>query len=268
MGAHVIAIADAATFAVPVLSLVLLRVREPAPGPRMQRWRTELVAGLRHVRRTAVLRRAVLAGALSTTVFGFAETITYAIAGQGLHERPAFVGVLVAVQGAGAIVGGPTAAPLIRRIGEARLMALGLAVAALGALLALPAALAPVLAGYVVFGMAIPWLVVALITLVQRVTPAQLQGRAYSAVDSAITVPQTLSIALGAGLITVTGYRPLLVAMAAVMAAAGAYLLRASDPSRLAPDARDPAAPVEVHRGEDRGDLLDGLGRAEQVPLP
>ncbi len=225
VGAHAIALLDAATFAVPVVSLLLLAVDEPAPRRHLQRLRTELGAGFRHVRATSQLRQVVIAGALSTTVFGFAETITYAIAGTGLHQRPAFVGILVAVQGAGALVGGPTAAPLVRRLGEARLIGLALMAAALGAALELPALLPSVIAGFVVFGAAIPWLVVALITLAQRLTPSELQGRTFAAVDTLITVPQTMSIALGAALIGVAGYRTLLVAMAVVMGAAAAYVL-------------------------------------------
>ncbi len=226
VGAHAVAIVDAATFVVPVLSLLLLRVDEPVPHrPDRQRWRSEIIAGFRHVGRTVPLRHAVAAGALSTTVFGFVETITYAIAGKGLHERPAFVGILVAVQGAGALVGGPTAAPLIRRIGETRLMGAGLVSVALGAVLTMPALLAPVISGFVLIGAAIPWIVVALISLAQRVTPPELQGRTYAAVDTIITVPQTVSIAVGAALIGATGYRPLLAAVATVMTGAATYLL-------------------------------------------
>ena len=117
-GGHVVAILDAATFAVPVVSLLMLRVREPAPQPRRSHWRTELTAGLRHVVRTPALRHLVIAAACALTVFGFTETVIYAVAGDGLHRPPAFVGALIAIQGVGAVVGGPTAAPLIRRIGE------------------------------------------------------------------------------------------------------------------------------------------------------
>lgn len=225
VGAHTVAVIDAATFAVPVLALLVLRVREPAPHRMTLHLRAELSAGLRHVRRTIQLRQVVIAGAISTTVFGFAETITYAIADDGLHKKAAFVGVLVAIQGAGAIVGGPTAAPLVRRLGEGRLMGIALLVAAAAALCEMPPLLAPVVAGFVLFGVAIPWLVVALISLAQRLTPSELQGRVYSAVDSLITTPQTVSIAVGAGLIALTGYRTLLVAMSAVMGLAAAYLL-------------------------------------------
>jgi predicted MFS family arabinose efflux permease len=162
---------------------------------------------------------------VSTTVFGFGETILYAIAGNGLHRPPAFVGVLVAVQGAGAVIGGLTAATLVRRSGEARLAGGALLVAGIGALLQIPPSLPSVSAGLVLFGMAIPWLVVAVINLTQRLTPNELQGRAYSAVDTLITTPQTISIALGAALITITGYPTLLLAMTAVMVLAAIYLL-------------------------------------------
>lgn len=154
----------------------------------------------------------------------------------------------------GALVGGPTAAPLIRRLGEGRLIGVALLTAAVGALLELPPSLAPVVAGFILFGAAIPWLVVALISLTQRLTPSELQGRAYSAVETLITVPQTVSIALGAGLITLTGYRPLLMAVAALMSSAAAYLLTRPEqrrhpatepvdaPARIQTPARPPPA--------------------------
>ena len=97
VGAHVIAIIDAATFAFPVISLLLLRVREPAPQPPAGRWARQLAAGVRHVWCTVELRHVIVAGAVTTTVFGFAETINYAIASNGLHRPAAFVGVLAAL---------------------------------------------------------------------------------------------------------------------------------------------------------------------------
>jgi MFS family permease len=264
IGAHTIVLIDAATFVVPICSLLLLRTREPAPPPLTRRLRKELMGGIVHVARTIELRQAVVAGALSTTVFGFIETITYAVADAGLHERAAFVGVLVTVQGAGALVGGLTAARLVRALGEGRVIALALFTAATGALLELPPLLAPVIAGFVLIGTAIPWIVVALISLTQRVTPNHLQGRAYSAVDTLITAPQTASIALGAGLISMTGYRPLLVAMAAVMSAAAIYLLTRREQRHVA-DRRVPRATRRRHvigwagRGAGRA---GGTGRA------
>jgi len=73
--------------------------------------------------------------------------------------------------------------------------------------------------------MAIPWLVVGFMTLLQRQTPPELQGRTYAAADALVTTPQTISIALGAALIGVAGYRTLLAVMAIVTLGAAAYLL-------------------------------------------
>jgi len=62
-------------------------------------------------------------------------------------------------------------------------------------------------------------------TLVQRLTPPQLQGRVFAAVEVLITTPQTLSIALGAALITVVGYQVLLTAMAVMFTATAVSVL-------------------------------------------
>jgi len=62
VGAHVIAVIDAASFAFPVISLLLLRVREPAPHPASGRWAEQLSAGARHIWRTVELRHVIVAG--------------------------------------------------------------------------------------------------------------------------------------------------------------------------------------------------------------
>lgn len=241
-GGHAIAIFDAATFVFPVASLLLLSLREPRPAPMPGHWRSQMTAGLHHIRRVVPLRHAITAGACATIVFGFAETVTFAIAGNGLHRRAAFVGIMVAVQGIGALLGGLTAARLIRRRGELRLMALALLVAAAGFMLELPPLVSTVLAGEVLVGAALPWLVVALISLAQRLTPPDVQGRVFAAAETLITTPQTISIALGAALIGVTGYRPLLIAMAIGVSAAATYLLtRTRDSEQLKPVPVEPS---------------------------
>jgi MFS family permease len=259
VGAHVIAVIDAATFAVPVISLLLLKVREPAPQPSVGRWTRQLVAGARHVWRTVELRHAIVAGACTTTVFGFIETINYAIASNGLHRPAAFVGVLAAVQGAGAVIGGLTAAVLIRRLGEGRLMGVAMLLAAAATALEIPPVLAWVIVGDIAFGAAIAWIVVGLITLAQRLTPPELQGRVYAATDTLVTTPQTLSIVLGAGLITITGYQPLLIAMVIVIAVAAGYLLtRPEHRSQRHDVVAAPPPDSASARGADR----PGLGRS------
>ena len=190
-GAGFVAVLDAGTFLAATVALSLISVAEPPPARSEQHWKQELSAGVRHILSTPALRRIVLAGAMVVISYGFSESAVFAVVDHGLHRAPAFLGVIMAVQGIGGLSGGLTAAGLIRRIGETRTAVAAMAVAALGLpLMALPT-LGPVLAGVILFGLSIPWLVVAVNTLVQRLTPDELQGRAWSAVDTISGPPRS-----------------------------------------------------------------------------
>jgi hypothetical protein len=102
---------------------------------------------------------------------------------------------------------------------------LGLIVFSLGTTLQTSGSLPVVLFGSILFGIGVPWVLVALFTLLQRSTPAALQGRVYSAVEVLVGVPQMVSIAAGAALVTVVDDRLLLPIEAAMVAAAGVWLL-------------------------------------------
>ncbi|HKO28429.1 MAG TPA: MFS transporter [Solirubrobacteraceae bacterium] len=226
IGPHPLVLLDAATFAVPVLCALSMRMVEGPARPRLDRWRTELSAGVRHLVANPPLRQVTVAAMCAVLGFGFSETTIFAVVDQGLHRAPAFVGVLIAVQGAGAVFGGLTAAPLIRRIGERWLIATGLLVMGVASLLEIPPSFGSVLPGVVLFGLSLPWVIVGLTTLVQRMTPSELQGRAYAAADAVITTPQTISVAAGAALIGIAGYQVLLAVMAGCNALAGSYVAR------------------------------------------
>jgi MFS family permease len=110
-------------------------------------------------------------------------------------------------------------------VGERWLSGIGLALVAIGALFFEGGSLAMVLVGAVVFGVALPPLLVGAYTLLQLRTPADLQGRAFSAFDLIASLPQTISIALGAALITVLGYHGELTIIAVVVAFSALILL-------------------------------------------
>ena len=57
----------------------------------------------------------------------------------------------------------------------------------------------------------------------------------YSAFDTLLGVPQTISIGLGAGLVAIIDYRPLLVMAALMSAIAAAYLLTRKEQWQPAP---------------------------------
>jgi MFS family permease len=229
---------DAGTFVAAAGAVAALRMREPAPAPSGAHWRTEVTAGIRYVGRTPALRRLLITGVIALLVFGFFETVPYSLVSQGLHRAPTFLGLLEAVLGVGALAGGVFAAPIMRRTSERALVALALLVAAAACLLLIPSWLPVVMAAMGVLGLAIVWFNVGAITLIQRQTPAGLLGRVDAALTIAITVPQTVSIALGAALVAVVDYRVLLAVMAVVIVISAVYL--AAGPG----GAKDAAGPV------------------------
>jgi len=225
LGGGSVAVVDAVTFLVAAATLAGVRVAERAPEPVQRRWRSELAAGVRHVTRTVVLRQMVIAVAVTVVVFGFSETLVFAVVDRGLQRPPSFLGVLLTVQGVAGLLGGLSAAPLIRRSSEGCLAGVGIAMVAVASpMLALSSPVA-VFAGVGLFGGSMPWIVVSAYTLLQRRTPAHLQGRVFAALDTMVGAPQTVAIALGAVLVAVVDYRALLALLALVAAAAGGWLL-------------------------------------------
>ena len=225
VGGHWIAVLDSVTFVIASVSLLMLHVREDKPTRTSQHFLEEILEGFKHVNRTPVLKRLVISLAVALSVVGFAETGIFSVAGQELHRSASFIGVLMAAQGVGALVGGPLSAPVMRRVGERWLSGIGLIGVVIGALLFEGGPLALVLVGAVIFGVALPPLLVGAYTLLQLRTPAELQGRAFSAFDLIASLPQTISIALGAALITTLGYRGEFSIMAAVVALSALILL-------------------------------------------
>jgi MFS family permease len=233
-GATVLVALDASTFVVAAIALLALRLREPRPvREAIESRREELLAGARHIARTRDLRRMVIALGIALLAIGFCESVMFEVVAHGLHRPAAFLGVLLAVQGVGAVLGGVSAARVARRLGESALTAAGMTLFAIGcALLAVD--LEPVVyAGVILSGFGLPWIIVGEITLVQRRTPHELQGRTFSAVELLTGLPQTVSIAIGALLVGVVDYRLLLLAITFVVTAAGLYLISERTP-RLA----------------------------------
>jgi MFS family permease len=248
-GGGALALLDAATFAAAVVALATIYVQEspPDPGAR-QALRRELTAGFHHLRHTPALGRIALAVAVAFGVLGFLESTDFAVIEQGLHRPASFFGVLNSVQGAGSVLGGLTAALVLRRLGEARTVGVALALDATGALALTQANLPVVLAGLVVMGIGVSWLLVGYTTARQRWTPPRLQGRVASATDVLTNGPQTASIALGALLIERVDYRVLLLVVAGVLLACGGVLTI----RRRQVPTTDGQAPADVKTPDDQ----------------
>jgi MFS family permease len=124
----------------------------------------------------------------------------------------------------GAIAGGVTAAALMRRLGDVRVTGAGLCLFAIASFGFLTPTLVGVIPSVVVFGAGIAWVVIAAMTAYQRRSPQEIQGRVSAATNMLFSLPQTMSIALGAALVTLIDYRIEIVVMGAVTLVAAAYL--------------------------------------------
>jgi MFS family permease len=123
-------VADAASFVVSVLSLLIIRYREPAPAPAERRGlRAEMADGLRFVATHPILR--MIAGATSTAnLFSSAVTaISVVFLVRQVHLGASTIGVLTSLGAIGGVAGALSCGVLRRRIGSARLIWLSLAVA-------------------------------------------------------------------------------------------------------------------------------------------
>jgi MFS family permease len=225
IGGGAVAVLDSATFVAVVIALFAIRLDETRFERREHHFVGELLAGVRHVFATLPLRQIVVATGACLLVVGFAETVIFAVLDQGLHRPASFFGVLSSLQGAGAIAGGLTAARAMRRIGDVKLVGCGMALFAVGDLSLISHSLALVLVGIAVAGAGLAWLIVGYATAIQLRTPLRLQGRVLSASDTLVSTPQTVSIALGAALVSLFDYRLLVGVIAIVVVTCGAYLL-------------------------------------------
>ena len=242
VGGGAVAVLDSVSFTGVVVALLVLRPLEPRFEREEHKFLTEVLAGARHIVRTLPLRQIVLGTGVCLLVVGFSETVIFAVLDQGLHRPTSFFGVLSSLQGVGAIAGGLTAARVLRRLGDGKLCALGMALFAIGELSFVSSSLALVLAGVAVAGAGIAWLIVGFATAIQVRTPARLQGRVAAAADTAVSTPQTVSIALGAALISAVDYRLLVVVESAVTALCAAYLAsRREEATAPAPSSPPPS---------------------------
>ncbi|QIY95133.1 MFS transporter [Streptomyces sp. S1D4-11] len=207
-----VAVLDAGTFALAAGLYALLRVREAPPASDPSAWRARTAAGIRHIRHHPELRPLILAAATTMLFAGVNGATVYAVA-EGLGHSPAYVGLLYVAQGAGSVLIGLVSGPLLRRLGERRFAAYGIALTAVAvALRAVPSDAVALVCGAVI-GFGLPCVLIAAYTAVQRETPAPLLGRASATANTLMYAPNALGLAVGAGLIELVDYRPLLLTL-------------------------------------------------------
>ncbi|WP_030612789.1 MFS transporter [Streptomyces fulvoviolaceus] len=204
-GGPSVALLDAVTFVIATALYAALRVRESRPEPSE---RTPATEGARHLWSHPALRALVLAGGTTMLFAGLNGALIYAVV-DGLGHSPAWTGVLYAAQGAGSVAVGLLSGPALRRLGERRFAAYGIALTAVATgLRALPSD--PVaLACSAASGVGLPCVLIAALTAVQRETPDALLGRTVATANTLVFAPNVLGLAVGAVLVELLDQRPL-----------------------------------------------------------
>ncbi|MGA5041886.1 MFS transporter [Streptomyces capoamus] len=243
-GGPAVACLDAVTFLLAAGLCALLRVREERPGrPRGNR-RQRTAEGVRHLWGHPVLRPLVVAGGTTMLLTSVAGTTVYAVADR-LGHSPAYAGVLYAAQGAGSVTAGLLAGPALRRLGERRFAAAGIALTGVAlAARAVPWEAVAAVTG-VACGLGLPCVLIAALTAVQRETPGPLLGRVTATANTLLFTPVVLGLAAGAGLVEPAGPALLLpVCGVSLLLTALALLQRPASAARTASRSPSDANPA------------------------
>ena len=228
LGGGVVAELDAATFLASAFFVWRMTLREERPEAGEHHFRRDVMAGFAHIRVTPALQHVLVGLTAALLVIGFSETLLWYVL-RAIHEPPSFFGVCSTIQGVGSIIGGVTAATVIRRLGEVRVVALGMIAFALADLALVVPSLPVVVVAGPLAGIGVAWAIVGYSTALQTRTPFAVQGRVASAADLTISTAQTVSIATGAALSTVLDWRILFVVMAGVVISSAVWMLTRRD---------------------------------------
>jgi predicted MFS family arabinose efflux permease len=133
VGAAAAVLVDSVSFVGSALTLGLIGVREPEPVSRPgRRLRADLAEGLRFVFGWSFTRALVFTGALGNFALGGYTALTVVFLYRTVGLRGAAIGVLLAVGGVGAVLGSLAAGPMVRWLGDARVVWLAPVLAAAG----------------------------------------------------------------------------------------------------------------------------------------
>ncbi|WP_369168440.1 MFS transporter [Streptomyces sp. R28] len=243
-GGASVALLDAVTFVIATGLYACLRVRESTPEPPGSGWRAQTAEGARYLWTHPRLRPLVLAGGTTMLFAGLNGALFYAVI-DGLGHDPAYAGVLYAVQGAGSVASGLLSGPALRRLGERRFAAYGIALTATAAgLRAIPSDPVALVCSAAI-GAGLPCVLVAAFTAVQRETPDALLGRTAATAGTLVFTPNVIGLASGAALVELLDVRLLSAAVGVAWLVATLPLLqRAASASRTATKSPSDANPA------------------------
>ncbi|MGE0494591.1 MAG: MFS transporter [Vulcanimicrobiota bacterium] len=231
---------DGASFAVSALTLLAMRwrdARRPTERLRVSQWLSEGLAGIRYLVRGRFLRIVFLtATAVNFLVMPFAVVFPVYAREVLLAGAPGF-GWLMGGIGAGMLLGSLAAGWLARRLEPAVIVYAGMALLGVSfALMAHVDHLGPAILLAAVAGFGVSPGNAVILTMVQRTTPEEMQGRVFSSLFAVVGMAAPLGVGLAGPLLGVVGPATLLgwIGGLTLLAAGWGYLLLAEEPISLA----------------------------------
>ena len=222
-GGSAVGFLDAVTFALAAGLWLLVRVHEERPKRPAGTWRTQTAEGVRELWGHPLLRPLVLAGGAMMFLASLSSSTTYALV-DALGHTPAYTGVLYTAQGIGSVAVGLVSGPALRRLGERRFGAAGIALTAVAVAARAVPSDPVVLASSVAIGLGLPCALIAAFTAVQREVPGPLLGRASATANTLIFTPNVIGLGAGAALVELADFRLLLILTGLALLATGASL--------------------------------------------
>lgn len=222
---------NAASFLVSAGCLLVIRAGTPARSreARHTTIRADVADGLRFVWRDRLLLRLTIFPAVANLAYGGSLSIMVVFLVRVTHFGSATVGLLMAVSGAGSIIGALAARRVARVLGTARACLLNVAVGGLGGLLIPLTAAGPRVAFYVAgTGIVSATIVgnnIIMASFRQAYSPPAMLGRIVSSQRFVAYGSAPVGSLLAGALATALGIRPALWILLTVFALAGSLLV-------------------------------------------
>jgi predicted MFS family arabinose efflux permease len=222
---------NAASFVASAVCLLGIRAESPGRSrdARDTTIRADVAEGLRFVWRDRLLLRLTIFAAVANLAYGGSLSIMVVFLVRVAHFGSATVGLLIAVEGAGSLIGALTARRLARALGTARTCMLCVAVGGLGGLLIPLTAAGPRVAFYLAgTGLVSASIVsnnIIMATFRQAYAPPAMLGRVVASQRFVAYGSAPLGALLAGALATAISIRPALWILLTVFALSGSVLL-------------------------------------------
>jgi MFS family permease len=231
LGAALAMLADALSFLFSLVSLMLMRHREP-PAIKPDKPRSalrEAKEGLAMLLSDARLRNLMFASTTVNLGVATANTLVLVFAYGDGELSPGAVGLAFAIGTAGLVLGAVSAGAIVRGLTLGRTLALSIFVTGVG-FLVLPvggqgAALTTLIVSQFLIGFADSVFSILVLSLVQRITPPEMMGRVNGTALSVVFGTGTLGGVAGGLVGTVVGVLPGLVLASAIICCGAAFVL-------------------------------------------